>query len=132
MELDRNKKIPGVSLLKMIDQTCVLVVQSCPTLCNPMDCSPPDSSSMGFPRQEYWSGLPSPSAGNVPDSGIELACPTLKAVSLPSEPPGKPDRLSQTNSPTENNLNSKNYYFSICFKALESLRDKVRRDQDAG
>ena len=32
------------------------VAQSCPTLCNPMDCSP-----LGFSRQEYWSGLPSPS-----------------------------------------------------------------------
>ena len=31
--------------------------QSCPTLCNPMDCSPP-GSSMGFSRQEYWSGFP--------------------------------------------------------------------------
>ena len=37
------------------------VSQSCPTLCNPMDCSPPGSSAMGFSRQEYWSGEPSPS-----------------------------------------------------------------------
>ena len=36
----------------------VLIAQSCPTLCNPMDCSPPGSLSVGFPRQEYWSGLP--------------------------------------------------------------------------
>ena len=32
--------------------------QSCPTLCDPMDCSPPAPLSMGFSRQEYWSGLP--------------------------------------------------------------------------
>ena len=37
------------------------VTQSCPTLRDPMDCSPPGSSIMGFSRQEYWSGLPSPS-----------------------------------------------------------------------
>ena len=36
------------------------VAQSCPTLSDPMDCSPPGSSSMGFSRQEYWSGLPLP------------------------------------------------------------------------
>ena len=39
------------------------LLQSCPTLCNPMDCSPPGSLSMGFSRQEYWSGVPLPSAG---------------------------------------------------------------------
>ena len=33
-------------------------LQSCPTLYNPMDCSPPDSSAHGIPREEYWSGLP--------------------------------------------------------------------------
>ena len=37
------------------------VTQSCPTLSDPMDCSLPGSSSMGFSRQEYWSGLPLPS-----------------------------------------------------------------------
>ena len=45
--------------------------QSCPTLCNPTDCSPP--GSMGFSRQEYWSGLPCPPPGDLPDSGIEFA-----------------------------------------------------------
>ena len=37
------------------------VVQSCPTLSNPMDCGPPGPPSMGFSRQEYWSGVPLPS-----------------------------------------------------------------------
>ena len=41
-------------------------------------------------RQEYWSGLPCPSPGNVPNPGIESRPPTLQADSLPSEPPGKP------------------------------------------
>ena len=44
----------------------VLVIQSCLTLCNPMDCSPPGSSLHGIPRQEYWSGLPFPTAGGLP------------------------------------------------------------------
>ena len=47
------------------------VTQSCPTLCNPVDCSPPSSSIHGFSRQEYWSGLPFPSLADLPDPGIE-------------------------------------------------------------
>ena len=43
--------------------------------------------SMGFSRQEYWSGLPFPSPGDVPDPGIEPGSPTLQADALPSEPP---------------------------------------------
>ena len=46
--------------------------------------------SVEFSRQEYWSGLPFPSPGDLPDPGIESGSPTLQADSLPSEPPGKP------------------------------------------
>ena len=46
--------------------------------------------SMGFSRQEYWSGLPLPSSGDIPDSGMEPRSPILQADSLPSELPGKP------------------------------------------
>ena len=46
--------------------------------------------SMGFSRQEYWSGLLFPSPGDVPNPGIEPLSPALQANSLPSEPPGKP------------------------------------------
>jgi len=45
---------------------------------------------MEFSRQEYWSGLPSPSPGNLPDPGIELGSLALQADSLLFEPPGKP------------------------------------------
>ena len=45
--------------------------------------------SMGFSRQEYWSGLPCPPPGDLPNPGIEPGSPTLQANSLPSEPPGK-------------------------------------------
>ena len=43
---------------------------------------------MGFSRQEYWSGLPLPSPGDLPDPGIELGSPALRADSLLSELPG--------------------------------------------
>ena len=46
--------------------------------------------SMGFSRQEYWSGLPFPSPRDHPDLGIEFRSPTLQADALTSEPPGKP------------------------------------------
>ena len=46
--------------------------------------------SMGFSRQECWSGLPFPSPGDLPNPGIELSSPALQADALPSEPPGKP------------------------------------------
>ena len=45
--------------------------------------------SMGFSRQEYWSGLPFPSPGDLPHPGIEPGSPALQAVALTSEPPGK-------------------------------------------
>ena len=46
--------------------------------------------SMGFSRQESWSGLPFPSPRDLADLGIELTSPALQAASLLSEPPGKP------------------------------------------
>ena len=45
--------------------------------------------SMGFSRQEYWSGLPFPSPGDLPDPGIKPGSSTSQADTLPSEPPGK-------------------------------------------
>ena len=51
--------------------------------------------SMGFSRQEYWSGLPCPPSGDLLHPGIKPASlmpPALQAGSLPSEPPGKPNK----------------------------------------
>ena len=67
----------------------VLVTQLCPVLCDPMDCSP-GALCVEFFRQEYWSGLPCPSPGDLPDSGIESGSPALQADSSLSEPPEKP------------------------------------------
>ena len=48
------------------------------------------SLSIGFSRQEYWSGLSFPSPGYLPGPGIESGSPALQGVSLPTELPGKP------------------------------------------
>ena len=45
---------------------------------------------MGFSRPEYWSGLPFPSPGDLPDTGIEPGSPTLQTDALPSVAPGMP------------------------------------------
>jgi len=66
------------------------VAQSCPTVCDPMDCSLPGFSVHGIFQAEYWSGVPFPSPGDLPDPGIEPRSPVLWADALPSEPPGKP------------------------------------------
>ena len=73
--------------------TCIKseVAQSCPTLCNPVDCSPSGSAvheallSMGLSRQEYWSRLPFPSPGDLPNPGFEPRSPALQADALTSE-----------------------------------------------
>ena len=59
-----------------------LVAQSCPTLCDPTDCSRPAPLSMGFPRQEYWSRLPFPAPGDLLNPGIKPRSPAPQADSL--------------------------------------------------
>ena len=79
---------------------CVLVAQSWPALCDPMDCSLQAPLSMEFSRQEYWSGLPFPSPGDLFHLGIKPGSPSLQADSLLCEPPWKPKER-------------KTYYFTI-------------------
>ena len=72
-----------------------LISQSCPTLCNPIDCSLACQAprSMGFSRQKYWSGLPFPSPGDFSDPGIKHESPVSPASAgrfFTTEPPGKP------------------------------------------
>ena len=67
----------------------VLVTQSCLTV-TPRTVAHQAPLSMGFSRQEYWSGLSFPSLGDLPNPGDELGSPTLQADSSPSEPPEKP------------------------------------------
>ena len=56
--------------------------KSCLTLVTPGTIACQAPLSMGFPRQEYWSGLPFPSPGDLPYPGIELTSPALQATSL--------------------------------------------------
>ena len=70
----------------------MLVTQLCPTLLDPVDPRGAHQAplSMEFSRQEYWSGLPFPSAGDLPDQGIKPRSPALQADSFPSELQGSP------------------------------------------
>ena len=68
-------------------------LQSCPTLYNPVDCSPPGSSVHEILQAKYWSGLPCPPPGDLSIPGIKPRSPALQADSLPSEPPGKPRNI---------------------------------------
>ena len=87
--LHTQRKIPlTISQRSMIDN--MLVTQSCPTFCDPINCSPLGSSVHGFSRQEYWSGLPFPLPGHLPDRGIEPVSPVLAGTFLITEQPEKP------------------------------------------
>ena len=80
-------------LAKLHPVHACFAAQSPPTLHDPMDCRPPAPLSMGFSRQEYWSGLPFPPPGDLPDPGTEPkspVSPALQADSLLTEPSGKP------------------------------------------
>ena len=74
------------------------LLQSCPTLCNPVYCSLPGSSVYGILRQEYWSGLSCPPPGIVPIQGACVSYVSLhwQGGSLPLVPPVKP--LEPSNS----------------------------------
>ena len=78
----REQTGPGLIFRKVK----MLVTQSFPTLYDPMDCCPPGSFVHGFSSQEYWSTLPCPPSGDLPNPGIEPRSPALQADSLLSEP----------------------------------------------
>ena len=67
-----------------------LVAKLCLTLATPGTVAGQAPLSLGFPRQEYWIGLPFPSPGNLPNPGIKPGSPVLQAVSELTEPPGNP------------------------------------------
>ena len=79
-----KRKIITTIKYKYIVCVCV-ITQSCVTVSDPMDCSPPGSSVLEFSRQEYWNGLPFPSPGDLPGPGIEPGSSALQVDSLPSE-----------------------------------------------
>ena len=85
--MEENNKLDSYSY-----HYCFLVAKSCPTLRDPMDCSPPGSSIHGIFPWNYWRRFPFPSPGDRPDPGIEpvsLTSPTLAGAFFTTEPTGK-------------------------------------------
>ena len=70
-----------------------LVAQSCLTLCNLMDYSPPGFSVYGILQARILEGLPCPPPGDLHNPGIELGSPALQVDSLPTKPSGKPKNI---------------------------------------
>ena len=66
------------------------VAQSCPTLCDPMDCSPPGSSVHGILQARILEWVAISFSRCLPDPGIKPRSPALQADTLTSDPPGKP------------------------------------------
>ena len=74
----------------------MLVAQSCPTVCDPMNGSPPGSTIHEVLQQEYWSGLPFPSPGDLPILGIKPRSPSIAGGFLTSATPGKGEKVQST------------------------------------
>ena len=82
----------GILSLKVVEEEFHLKVKSLSRVqlfVTPWTLAYQASLSMGFSRQEYWSGVPFPSPGDLPNPGIKPGSPALQADTLPSEPPGK-------------------------------------------
>ena len=82
MEVEEEREKAGLKLsiqktkITASQRVCVVQsLQSCPTLCPQLTAAQQASQSMGFSRQEYWSGLPFPSPGDLLDSGIKPRSP---------------------------------------------------------
>ena len=96
--------VPAIPFLGMH-----LVVQLCWTL-QPQELQPTRLlCPRGFSRQEYWSGLPCPPPGDLPNPGVEPRSPALQVNSLPSETPGKPIPGFRSGQ----NYNSKRYTWDL-------------------
>ena len=74
----------GAACLASSACVCAQSLPSCLTLSDPLDCGPPGSSVPEFSRQEYWSGLPCPPAGNLPNPWIEPKSPGSPALQVDS------------------------------------------------
>ena len=77
--------------------------------------------SMEFSRQEFWSGLPLPSPGDLPNPGIEPGSPSLQANALPSEPPGKPHGKREKDKVTLRKMIRKSTFLTV-LEALTNLK----------
>ena len=84
------KDFPVPLALVLYRNCCCLVAQSCPTFCDPWTVASQAPLSMGFSRQEYWSGLPFHSPVDLLNPGTEPASPALAGRFFTPEPTGKP------------------------------------------
>ena len=86
---------------------------------------------MGFSRQEYWSGLPLPSPGDLPDPGIKPRSPALQSDALTSEPPGKPlvvGYIEYVLKEFANYLNIQNYTEKITIYLVKTVMCSIDSD----
>ena len=82
--------LPRICRIKIDSITLVLVAQCVQLFAIPLTVAHQAPLSMEFSGQEYWSELPCPPPGDLPDPGIKPGSPALQADSLPPKPPGKP------------------------------------------
>ena len=83
--------------------------------------------SVGFSRQEYWSGLPCPPPGDLPNPAIEPGSPALHADSLPAELPGKPSKGYSHNVKPGLQVSSFNFVSFMTWGNMESLINNCRK-----
>ena len=86
--------------------------------------------SMGFSRQEYWSGLPFPSPGDLPDPGIKPGSPSLQADTLLSEPPGKPFPMTDAWTKKLWYIYTMEYYSAIKRNTCESVLIRWKSERE--
>ena len=72
-----------------VNCVCVLVLSCVRLFATPWTVACQSPLSMEFSKREYWTGLPFPSPGDLPNPGLKPRSPALQADSLPSEPPGR-------------------------------------------
>ena len=95
LQPDQHQSLIGACVCVRVRARVCSVAQSCLNLCDPVDCSLPDSSVHGISQERIWSGLPFPSPGDLPHPGIEpasLMSPAFASGFFTSEPHRKPDR----------------------------------------
>ena len=121
---------------------CCLVAKSCPTLCNPMDCSQQGSSVQGISKTRMLEPFPSP--GDLPDPGMEPTSPASAGTFFIAEPPAKPGTFQQRlegcesmshedvwgkNIPSRGNCENSKHKSSLypCVEGTSGRRDRSRR-----
>ena len=102
--------------------SCVLSHFSCVWLCaTPWTVVHQAPLSMGFSRQEYCSGFPFPSPGDLPNPGVEPGSPALQVDSLPSEPQGKPLKLTEIPLSNKKKWTTCSWSVSECYILYNSI-----------